>query len=134
MLTDQHKASVGEVLKHLDPQGPKEPTVSVTEHFVRTIDTNIFHSDRQYLARVPASTTVVAAKFVHSTRVVLVVEPKVPQVIPLHYGKLVATPNSRNDRGRAPISGVLAEDRKAIEIAPVDLNMHDFNGGEVDDR
>ena len=77
MLTNQHKASVGEVLEYLDPEGPKEFAVSITERFARTIDTDTFHSDRQYLARVPALTTVVAAMFVHRTRVALVVDPKV---------------------------------------------------------
>ena len=46
VLTNRHKASVGNVLEHLDPPGRTECTVSITERFAQTIDTDFFHSVR----------------------------------------------------------------------------------------
>ena len=80
------------------------------------------------LAREPDATTVVTAIFTQATVEMLNVKPDVFSAVPLEHGKPVAGPDRFDDSGTTPRSGVPAENDAALNITPVDLNLHSPEG------
>ena len=71
----------------------------------------------------PARPTGVTESRAHDALEILVVDPKVFQIVPLSHGELVASFEERNGRGRAPGCGESPEDRIPIPIARVHLDL-----------
>jgi len=72
----------------------------------------------------PFPAAIITVKFIHGTREILKVEPKVLSLVPLQYGKVVSRSNAMNGRRTTPRSGVLGNYNVAIDMTPVDLKFH----------
>ena len=85
-------------------------------------------SARKDLTLRPGRTTVATAILDHGTADILEVEPKVFPVLPLQCSKLVAVWGTFDSCDGTPGFRVSAEDDMAVEIAPVNLKLHDVEG------